>query len=68
MLAIPMTFVLQCLLGSILALANATAVGELLETRGRARSLWTLENGLLPRAVAISSNTSRIVHLGAIRS
>jgi hypothetical protein len=49
-----------------LASANAMAVGEPLERGERARSLWTLESGLLP--VAISSNISGIVHLEAIRS
>ena len=54
--------------GSALALANATAVGELLDRDERARLLWTPESGLL--LVAISSTISGIVHLamGAIRS
>jgi hypothetical protein len=51
---------------STLGLANAIAAGELLKRGERARSLWTLNSGLLP--VAISSNISRMVHLGAIRS
>jgi hypothetical protein len=47
---------------STLGLANAIAAGELLERGERARPLWTLDSGLLP--VAISSNISRMVHLG----
>jgi hypothetical protein len=78
MSAIPTTFVLPCLLGPTypvglaskgrwekryaLALADATAVGKLLERGERARSSWTLESELYP--VAISSNISGIVHLG----